>query len=237
MPLQGTLLFVGLLLLLWVPLLVFSSGNPTYTPPQVLSFHANATLGRSPVGASGALDSGGGGWLKRNAGSGGSGVAMGQARPIPGSVSGGGGPGRAYQQAMAGDNSRGHTSSRLAGRWAGEPPEQPAAAVHPVVQFPLYAAGDRRASGQWSGGDNGTLPAGLADYDPSQLQLLCLSEVRWAAGYCSWRQGLGCLPVRLPSDLPAAAGCSRAVRDKEPDSACCSYACDCLIFPSRSHYL
>ena len=28
--LQGTLLFVGLLILLWVPLLVFSSGNPTY---------------------------------------------------------------------------------------------------------------------------------------------------------------------------------------------------------------
>ncbi len=28
--LQGTLLFLGLLLLLWVPLLVFSSGNPTY---------------------------------------------------------------------------------------------------------------------------------------------------------------------------------------------------------------
>lgn len=27
---QGTLLFLGLLLLLWVPLLVFSSGNPTY---------------------------------------------------------------------------------------------------------------------------------------------------------------------------------------------------------------
>ena len=27
---QGTLLFLGLLLLLWVPLLIFSSGNPTY---------------------------------------------------------------------------------------------------------------------------------------------------------------------------------------------------------------
>jgi hypothetical protein len=27
---QGTLLFFLLLLLLWVPLLVFSSGNPTY---------------------------------------------------------------------------------------------------------------------------------------------------------------------------------------------------------------
>lgn len=27
---QGTLLFLGLLVLLWVPLIVFSSGNPTY---------------------------------------------------------------------------------------------------------------------------------------------------------------------------------------------------------------
>ena len=27
---QGTLLFAGLLLLLWVPLIAFSSGNPTY---------------------------------------------------------------------------------------------------------------------------------------------------------------------------------------------------------------
>ena len=30
---QGTLLFLGLLLLLWVPLLIFSSGNPTYQVP------------------------------------------------------------------------------------------------------------------------------------------------------------------------------------------------------------
>jgi hypothetical protein len=28
--LQGTLLFLGLLILLWVPLIAFSSGNPTY---------------------------------------------------------------------------------------------------------------------------------------------------------------------------------------------------------------
>ena len=33
---QGTLLFLGLLLLLWVPLLVFSSGNPTYQVSKVL---------------------------------------------------------------------------------------------------------------------------------------------------------------------------------------------------------
>ena len=33
---QGTLLFLGLLLLLWVPLLIFSSGNPTYQVSPLL---------------------------------------------------------------------------------------------------------------------------------------------------------------------------------------------------------
>ena len=33
---QGTLLFLGLLLLLWVPLLIFSSGNPTYQASPLL---------------------------------------------------------------------------------------------------------------------------------------------------------------------------------------------------------
>lgn len=40
----GALLFVGLLLLLWVPLLVFSSGNPTYQVPAVVAFSVNASL-------------------------------------------------------------------------------------------------------------------------------------------------------------------------------------------------
>ncbi len=34
--LQGTLLFVLLLLILWLPLLVFSSGAPTYTTPSLV---------------------------------------------------------------------------------------------------------------------------------------------------------------------------------------------------------
>jgi hypothetical protein len=34
---QGTLLFFLLLLLLWVPLLVFSSGNPTYQVSLLLN--------------------------------------------------------------------------------------------------------------------------------------------------------------------------------------------------------
>ena len=38
---QGTLLFLGLLLLLWVPLLIFSSGNPTY---QVALFPVPVSL-------------------------------------------------------------------------------------------------------------------------------------------------------------------------------------------------
>ncbi|KAL6770350.1 hypothetical protein ACKKBG_A34605 [Auxenochlorella protothecoides x Auxenochlorella symbiontica] len=46
---QGTLLFVGLLLLLWVPLLVFSSGNPTYQVPAVVGFGVNVTLVGKPV--------------------------------------------------------------------------------------------------------------------------------------------------------------------------------------------
>lgn len=41
---QGTLLFLGLLLLLWVPLLVFSSGNPTYQVPEVTWFGVNASI-------------------------------------------------------------------------------------------------------------------------------------------------------------------------------------------------
>ena len=49
-PLQGTLLFVGLLLLLWVPLLAFSSGAPTYTIPAVASFSANASFAATNSG-------------------------------------------------------------------------------------------------------------------------------------------------------------------------------------------
>lgn len=41
---QGTLLFSALLILIWVPLLVFSTGNPTYQPPAVTAFSINATL-------------------------------------------------------------------------------------------------------------------------------------------------------------------------------------------------
>ncbi len=52
----------GLLLLLWVPLLVFSSGNPTYQVPSVTAFSVNASLTAAGAagGASAARGSGSG---------------------------------------------------------------------------------------------------------------------------------------------------------------------------------
>lgn len=47
---QGTLLFSALLILIWVPLLVFSTGNPTYQPPAVTTFSVNATLHLNTTG-------------------------------------------------------------------------------------------------------------------------------------------------------------------------------------------
>lgn len=44
-PEQGGLLFLGLLLVLWAPLIVFSTGNPSYQVPGITSFSVNATLG------------------------------------------------------------------------------------------------------------------------------------------------------------------------------------------------
>lgn len=41
---QGTLLFAALIVLLWVPLLLFSSGNPTYQVPTLQTFSGNVTL-------------------------------------------------------------------------------------------------------------------------------------------------------------------------------------------------
>lgn len=41
---QGALLFFGLVLLLWVPLLLFSSAAPTYVVPRVEAHAVNATL-------------------------------------------------------------------------------------------------------------------------------------------------------------------------------------------------
>lgn len=38
-------------MLLWAPLLLFSSGAPTYSTPSLLSFHVNATLSASRVPA------------------------------------------------------------------------------------------------------------------------------------------------------------------------------------------
>ncbi len=46
---SGTLLFSLLLVLLWVPLLVFSTGNPTYQVPSLAAFSVNVTLQASSV--------------------------------------------------------------------------------------------------------------------------------------------------------------------------------------------
>ena len=54
---QGTLLFSLLLVLLWVPLLVFSTGNPTYQVPSLATFSVNVTLQ-----ATSGSDGGGGGF-------------------------------------------------------------------------------------------------------------------------------------------------------------------------------
>jgi hypothetical protein len=43
--LQGALLFAALLLCIWLPLLLFSSGAPTYQTPAIQAASVNATLG------------------------------------------------------------------------------------------------------------------------------------------------------------------------------------------------
>jgi hypothetical protein len=43
--LQGTLLFCLLLLAIWAPLLLFSSGAPTYQTPGIVEVRANASFG------------------------------------------------------------------------------------------------------------------------------------------------------------------------------------------------
>lgn len=176
---QGTLLFVGLLLLLWVPLLVFSSGNPTYQIPMILTFHTNATLtSYSPAGSNGWSSSRGSSSLGSHTGRS---TALRQSPPgwqlHDGSQSG---SGAVTAQAA--------TARQL--RSTGVRDDGPPAAARSAVQFQLFAGGDRRAFGPWAGGTNGSLPAGLTDYDPSQLQLLCVSPVSFLC-VCVGRGGGG----------------------------------------------
>ena len=42
---QGTLLFCFLLLAIWAPLLLFSSGAPTYQTPGIVGARVNASFG------------------------------------------------------------------------------------------------------------------------------------------------------------------------------------------------
>lgn len=43
--LQGTLLFCVLLLAIWLPLLLFSSGAPTYQIPAIADARVNVSIG------------------------------------------------------------------------------------------------------------------------------------------------------------------------------------------------
>lgn len=45
LPSQGTLLFCLLLLAIWAPLLLFSSGAPTYQTPGIVGARVNASFG------------------------------------------------------------------------------------------------------------------------------------------------------------------------------------------------
>jgi len=51
--LQGALLFLALLTVLWLPLLAFSSGAPTYVTPEVASVRLNVSLISAPVAPGG----------------------------------------------------------------------------------------------------------------------------------------------------------------------------------------
>ena len=102
MIVQGGLLFFGLLVLLWVPLIIFSTGNPSYQVPAITSFSVNVTLGSNYT--------------------------------------------------------TGHGFARS-------------------TLFPLFSAGERRLQRQWLANAS-SMPEVLEDdYGPSQVQLLCSSEV------------------------------------------------------------
>lgn len=73
---QGTCVFIGLILLLWVPLFMFSSGNPTFAVPALTTVTVNASMvfdapqGALPLGqphAAFSLFTAGPQWLQRPA--------------------------------------------------------------------------------------------------------------------------------------------------------------------------
>jgi hypothetical protein len=56
--LQGTLLLALLLLVIWTPLLVFSSGAPTYAAPALVAVAVNVSMTGPPAAAGAGADGG-----------------------------------------------------------------------------------------------------------------------------------------------------------------------------------
>ena len=179
---QGTLLFLGLLLLLWVPLLIFSSGNPTYQacPSVLMPLHSSSSLLAVKLPAQHVLFEQGTAAHSQH-------LRQSGARAFPPQV----------PEVVA----FGFNATLLAGGPAGGG----GGAFLQQLSFPLFAAGERRAQAPWA--SRGPLPAGLQDaYVPSQLMLLCVSQARtgpshaeqWSAavaGY-AWKRSL-LIPVGL----------------------------------------
>ena len=155
---QGTLLFLGLLLLLWVPLLVFSSGNPTYQVSKELpknhQIGNRLTLLMYPV-----------------------------REQIPCNIYSA--QSTLVQKALALRHWVGATqvpevlsfscNATLGTAGGAAAPGQ--RGPRESVSFPLFSAGERRSQAPWAG--TGSLPLSMQEaYTPSQVQLLCAAEVR-----------------------------------------------------------
>jgi Piezo non-specific cation channel, R-Ras-binding domain len=167
--LQGTLLFALLLLAIWAPLLLFSSGAPTYQTPGVASVSFNASLGvvtryggfegaaTFPVYSAGS---------RRSIQDWGTTAPQGGSNSSDGSDSGGGDGGR------LGIISNGNRQLRTG----------------VTIKHALRGKGGGDSGGDSGGGDDGDdgpdggnmwppLPPWLAGYSADQIKLLCLSQV------------------------------------------------------------
>eukprot|EP00775_Hariotina_reticulata_P007362 gene7362-7573_t len=163
--LQGTLLFCLLLLAIWAPLLLFSSGAPTYQTPGIAEVHVNASLGvvtsyghyqgvmSFPVFQVGSRR-----------------TVQNWASTEGDSSAGGGNPLRHNTPWPAAAPRRQHQRSTLSHQ-----PQQgnPPAPAPLVPQHWLKVLG---ASGSNSSSEPAGLPPELAAYSPDQVKLLCLSQ-------------------------------------------------------------
>lgn len=149
---------------------IFLPGNPTYQIPEVLSFSVNATLSSLPAaaGSSGGGSEENGLRISSHASS----------RALSGSgLDGTGGSPASAAAAFAAAPQRRRRLASSSGAGAKSNGGGSSGATRSTVSFQLYSAGDRRSAAVWAAGENRTLPTGLSDYDPTQLQLLCASPV------------------------------------------------------------